>query len=248
VATLARYAGDEELRRKCQGRILALNERYREVAGGAGVKAEFGRTFVQGFKDGTENVLTDGNSFVIMASDSNVGLYPITRESIESVPQFTEFASPEINEAVHKACVEILEYLVNDQIGTEGTISLPISKVVEYNAGKLVMKDLKDKGESGDGGVRIIDLNEPYIAIHNHPSGATFSIKDLDCFGRLSNCKGIVVIGNNGKSTYSLIKNANYDSYGFSWLRAMKAVGLKTESVFFEEVTDYGVYYTTRTN
>ncbi|MBE5808857.1 MAG: hypothetical protein E7317_11035 [Clostridiales bacterium] len=51
VATLARYAGDEELRRQCQGRILALNERYREVAGGAGVRAEFGRTFVRGFVD-----------------------------------------------------------------------------------------------------------------------------------------------------------------------------------------------------
>ena len=248
TATLAAAAGDDQLRRQCQGSINAMMREYERLSDRTGLGPDFRRTYVAGFRDVSEKVLTGGTGSGIMASDSSDGLIAITRESIESVPQFSEFAPPEINDAVHKACVEILNYVINDQVGTEATISLPISRVVEYNADKLSMKDLKDKGESGDGGVRIIDLNEPYIAIHNHPSGETFSIKDLDGFGRLSNCKGIVVIGNNGKSAYSLIKGDTYDSYGFSWLRAMRVAGLKTESAFFQEMIDYGVYYTSRTN
>lgn len=249
TATLAAAAGDGALRRQCQGSINAMVKEYERLSDRTGLGPDFRRTYVAGFRDAkVEKPLTGRTSSGIMVSDSGDGLIAITREAIESVPQFTEFGSPEANEAVHKACVEILNYVIKDQVGTEATISLPTSRVAEYNADKLPMKGLKDKGESGDGGVRIIDLNEPYIAIHNHPSGETFSLKDLDGFGRLSNCKGIVVIGNNGKSAYSLIKGDTYDSYGFSWLRAMKAAGLKTESEFFQEVIDYGVYYTSRAN
>lgn len=51
VATLAAAAGDDTLRRQCQGRIIALNDQYRNLANGAGLKPEFQRTNVQGFRE-----------------------------------------------------------------------------------------------------------------------------------------------------------------------------------------------------
>ena len=51
TATLARYAGDDRLRQRCQGTIVQLNQRYAQVANGAGLTPEYRRTFVQGFRD-----------------------------------------------------------------------------------------------------------------------------------------------------------------------------------------------------
>lgn len=51
LATLAKASGDESLRRKCQGAIVELNRYYGELAGKAGVKPEYQRTYVQGFRD-----------------------------------------------------------------------------------------------------------------------------------------------------------------------------------------------------
>ena len=54
VATLAAAAGDDTLQRQCQGKIVALNEHYRSLAGKAGLKPEFQRTYVAGFRDAVQ--------------------------------------------------------------------------------------------------------------------------------------------------------------------------------------------------
>ena len=52
TATMAKAAGDTQLERRCKGTILQLNEKYKSVADQAGLKPEFQRTFVQGYRDG----------------------------------------------------------------------------------------------------------------------------------------------------------------------------------------------------
>ena len=51
TATLAKAAGDTQLERRCKGTILQLNEKYKSVAEQAGLKPEFQRTYVPGFRD-----------------------------------------------------------------------------------------------------------------------------------------------------------------------------------------------------
>lgn len=58
TANLAKAAGDDTLRRECQGKIVALNEKYTALAQQIGVKPEYDRGFVQGFRD----VKIDANS------------------------------------------------------------------------------------------------------------------------------------------------------------------------------------------
>ena len=51
TAILAQAAGDDTLRRQCQKNILGLQDQYKKVANGSGLKPEFNRTYVAGFKD-----------------------------------------------------------------------------------------------------------------------------------------------------------------------------------------------------
>lgn len=51
TATLARYSGDTKLRQRCQGTILQLNQKYRSIADQSGLKADYTKTNVVGFKD-----------------------------------------------------------------------------------------------------------------------------------------------------------------------------------------------------
>lgn len=48
---MAKAAGDDTLRRECQGKIVALNQKYTALARQIGVKPEYDRGFVNGFRD-----------------------------------------------------------------------------------------------------------------------------------------------------------------------------------------------------
>ena len=51
TATLARAAGDDTLRRECQGSITALMKAYERIGDLSGMGPDFRRTYVAGFKD-----------------------------------------------------------------------------------------------------------------------------------------------------------------------------------------------------
>ncbi len=68
TATLAAATGDATLRRDCQGTIAALNRHYAELAQQAGLKPEYQRTFVAGFRDLKEKAA--------MARGDAVGQWP----------------------------------------------------------------------------------------------------------------------------------------------------------------------------
>ena len=60
TATLAAAAGDDQLRRECQGSVNAMMREYERLSDRTGLGPDFRRTYVGGFKD--INVLTDNQS------------------------------------------------------------------------------------------------------------------------------------------------------------------------------------------
>ena len=242
TAILAEAVGDRDLQRQCQGRIVALNDQYKELAGKAGLQPEFQRTYVQGFKDAAAgNSLTVASRNATMASDSSSHWHTITRESIESVPEFYEFGSAKLNDAVRTACVDVLTDMLDKPLGTEEAISLRLSDLsAEKEAGKL-----------GGGAVKPKDLQERYIVVHNHPSNDTLSLSDLDFLRAHPNCSTIVAIGNNGRNVYCLMRTDKYDSYGLTMYREMRLRGMITfesEDEFLRGAETYGIRYTARTD
>lgn len=251
TATLAAAAGDDALRRQCQGSISAMVKEYERLSDRTGLGPDFRRTYVAGFRDAKNEPLTVETNSSIMLTDSSRNWHRITQESIDSVPRFDEFDSPEANEAVRKACIEILGDLISDNPRREETISLPVSKLDDYLHNRLNMDDIKKKGGTGDGNgkVKIIDLREPYIAIHNHPSNETFSFNDVDKLGEYPNCMGIVVIGNNGQCAYSLTKTDSYDYIGFIKYRLgvdQSRIQYRAKDKNLEELKVYGLKYIAR--
>lgn len=145
-------------------------------------------------------------------SDSSGDFHPVTDAAIEAVPKIAEFGSDEVNQAVHTACKDILTAVKDDPPGTEATVSISLD---------LTRKSAVQKGEPGAGTVKPVVLDVPYISIHNHASGDTFSDRDIRKFVADKNAIAICVVGNNGR-VYILQKT---DS--FNWIK----FGIKTHSI-----------------
>lgn len=155
--------------------------------------------------------LTQGaESGRIRLSDSDDYWHPITENAIQSVPRVSAF-SDDLNAVVQKQCRELLSSLIEDDIGTEGTVSISLQDFTTETA----------KGVSGEGGVKPIRLNKPYISIHNHPSDDTFSALDLRLLCIDEQCKAIIVVGNSGKTVFVLQKTESFDPDGM--LRHIRA-------------------------
>ena len=175
------------------------------------------------------------NGTIILRDDGEFW-HPITNQSIQSIPQITAFSSVEINATVQTQCKVLLSYLIQDDIGTEGTVSIRLRD----------LKSEKAKGMNGEGGVLPIRLNEPYISIHNHPSDETFSAKDLRLLCTSSHCKAIIAVGNSGKNVYIIKKTESFDSDGLFVYIADKVEGkitFDTQSEFLKGAEKYGIQY-----
>ena len=61
-----------------------------------------------------------------------------------------------------------------------------------------------------EGGVHIPNFSTPHIAIHNHPSGMTFSPEDILGFASRDSMQMLTIVGNDG-SVYALEKTAATD-------------------------------------
>jgi len=61
--------------------------------------------------------------------------------------------------------------------------------------------------------VMVPDSDAPYVMIHNHPDGQTFSHTDIMNFILRANLKTMTVIGNTGK-VFVLQKGNDYDGNG----------------------------------
>lgn len=163
--------------------------------------------------------------------DSDSKQLRITKNAINSVPSVSAFESDELNKTVTDKCREILTDLQYDTVGTEETISINVE----------TLKSKKQKGEAGAGVVEAIVLDEPYVSIHNHPSGETFSQRDVKKFINDDKNIGLVVVGNQG-SVYTMIKTSDFNFVGA--LRHIISNGGKMdEKKIWEGMSKYGIRY-----
>ena len=173
---------------------------------------------------------------IIKLADSEDYWHPITQRSIQSVPSVTAF-SPEVNSSVAKNCRELLSSLIDDALGTEGTLSIRLD----------TMQPTKIcKGAQGEGGVKPIRLDVPYISIHNHPSDETFSTKDLRLLYSSEECRALVVIGNSGENVFVIQKTESFDGDSLFDYIADKVEGnitFDSQSDFLKGAEKYGIKY-----
>lgn len=87
TATLARYSGDDVLRRQCQQQIGILNERYKTLAQGSGLKPEYQRTYVAGFRDARKALQsTSQNRLTGTSNRGNIVAQRSVTEGSKNIP------------------------------------------------------------------------------------------------------------------------------------------------------------------
>lgn len=174
-------------------------------------------------------------------SDSADEFHAVTDEAIDSIPQITVFDNAALNQEVHTGCVDVLKAVKDAPPGTEAIVSISLD--AKHKSNVLI-------GEPGAGDIDPIRMDVPYVSIHNHASGETFSIADLMMFHDDKNCKSIVVIGNNS-NLYILKKSTNFNSTDFFEYCMKKHLGFtsyNSEDDFIQGAGVYGTSYYKRTN
>lgn len=126
---------------------------------------------------------------------------PVTEKSIKAVRPFVCRTLDEAGrQALARAHQELLRKAAAHPVGTE--------------AARCYGMDMRPLGEtiiSGQKGrVRIPDQDVPYIAIHTHPSGMTFSPGDIRGFATRENMRMLTAVGNDG-TVYAIEKTLQFD-------------------------------------
>ncbi len=188
-------------------------------------------------------------NFGSFVQDVNLDPLPISTQSISSVKKFpSQLLSPALQTKLQNEHKKLLISISGKPLGTEAgaTYSLqmqPLHKVV---------------GKDGAAKVRIPEEMEPYIAMHTHPTGGTFTHTDLQLFARRDNLKILTAVGNNG-TVYAVEKKANFSVLEFQvcWeeVKKLHPDYLKNPTEYVACIQDllkgadrYGVqYYTTAT-
>lgn len=178
-----------------------------------------------------KNIDKSGKSDKMNYEDSSSKRIRITQKAIDSVPDVTAFSSDELNQLVTDKCREILADLKSDAVGTEETVSIKISS----------LESEKRKGGQGDGVVKGISFDEPYVAIHNHPSGKTISQKDVRKYIKDDSCVGLVVVGNQG-TVYTMTKSQDYNVIN-ALVYFLSNRGKVNDRALWEGLKEYGIRY-----
>lgn len=134
-------------------------------------------------------------------NDIRGGYLPVTEKSIKAVRPFVCRTLDEAGQqALARAHQELLRKAAAHPVGTE--------------AARCYGMDMRPLGEtiiSGQKGrVRIPDQDVPYIAIHTHPSGMTFSPGDIRGFATRKNMRMLTAVGNDG-TVYAIEKTLQFD-------------------------------------
>ena len=147
-----------------------------------------------------ELILKDsGNGGIIQNED--YPLIEITDEAIADVPvPRISSLSRKQNGLIAEQCRGVLEQLRYKEVGTEALITCDFDI------------DILGFAVGDDGSLSVSRWREsiPYISIHNHPSGLTFSTQDIRNFADDDNMLIMIVVGNDG-SMYVLEKTTSFD-------------------------------------
>lgn len=168
---------------------------------------------------------------------------PVTITSIERVKALP---SSILDESGQKKLQQAHKDLLQEVMNRGGMVE--VARCYDMN-----MEPLCDYVSQNDKGrVEIPDFNVPYIAIHNHPSGLTFSPKDVLKLIKRENMVGLTVVGNGGQ-TYSIEKANSFNASAlFEEAERIEDQISSTEKdlnrinvmlTFLKRVSEYGVNY-----
>lgn len=115
------------------------------------------------------------------------------------------FDLPELSNAENKTLQQAMKNVLNRVNGKAANTECAYYYDAHMNFLKWEM------GKSGGGSVNVYHPPFNYIAIHNHPSGGTFSIDDIRRFAIDKRMEHLVIIGNNGNQ-YVISKLQNFDA------------------------------------
>ena len=195
-----------------QVKLRRLNDEYRRFCKAAGLPtrserlqvAGFGRSQAQKAVQANRRVAKSGSSGIV--KDVNLEPIEITMDSIQRVQPFEcDCLDKNGQQSLKNAHRRLLMSLVAKPLGTEASAvySLDMQKLGEF------------VGDDAAGRVRIPDADVPYIGIHNHPTGGTFTHTDVELFARRKNMMVLTAVGNNG-SVYALEKVGTFNYLDFN--------------------------------
>ncbi len=171
--------------------------------------------------------------------------YEITDDTINGLkPLNIEDFSEEYNTHLCEAEKNLLKYVKDQPVGTEGVICLNM--------------DLSEKeryiGNPQSGSVHLKRYDEDCVILHNHPDGLILSERDYITFSQREEIKILVAVGNNG-NVFIIQKTDNFNMFEFDfesyrirqkYPQTMSIEEhLKYSEELFEEMRKYGVrtYY-----
>lgn len=172
-------------------------------------------------------------------NDSGDDFYPVSPDAYDKIENLGVFGD-ERDEKIREAMKHVLENVKDKEPGTE---SLAL-----YKAEDISHLD-ETISKTADGSVEVLDADIPYISIHNHASGETFSLSDYRKLCNYRNCQAIFVVGNNGNA-FGLIKTSSYNSVNLLSLIFQQKKGFISLSneEFIKESEKCGLKYYKRTN
>lgn len=135
-------------------------------------------------------------------SEVNTAYLPVTDEAIQNVSYVqSSVLSPEASLELQNSHRNLLHAVQDKPIGTEAAAVCSMD-------GKCIKMQMGTIGE-----VRVPTSNSPFIAIHNHPSGETFSLQDISFFAINDQMRVLTAVGNNGV-VHLIEKAEDYDFAG----------------------------------
>lgn len=171
---------------------------------------------------------------------------PVTIQSIANVRVFDcktlDTAGKQSLQIAHK---KLLLEISKQPVGTEMA-----------RAFGLDMRPLSDTvaGAPGAESVKMPDFDKPYVLVHNHPSGLTFSPGDIRQFVKRPNLKLLTAVGNDG-TVYCMEKTETFDSEALKRIythlkndiHSLNSAESIVECIreFMKEAAPYGLRYTT---
>lgn len=144
----------------------------------------------------------DGTASVSELQELDFSNKPVTMQSISKIrPVESQLLSAADQRRLANIHKKLLMTVSRAPLGTEYGEC--------YN---LNMERLTPQPKAGEklGRVRLPDFPEPYIAVHNHPNGLTFSVGDIRQVLQRPNLKMLTAVGNDG-SIYVMEKESDFD-------------------------------------
>ena len=178
VAKLAEAAGDETLQRQCQRNIVALQDRYKQLADGSELKPEYKRMYVQGFRDAKGEQAQFGERARLHTRNSN----HVSVRALELEGFMEKFSGITGKTDVDKAIYECAKEALLHRNGTDGEDLYLIDGKTGERIYALITSAQRN-GVSYDFAIQAaIDKahseGRTIIAIHNHPNGLPPTLDD----------------------------------------------------------------------